>query len=118
MARGAKGDPGQEPVDWVSRAADQALRHAEQANGGTLPDLVTCASGISPSGRPSPNQLAETTTMSCRIRNSRATISMTEIWPPCEFRRTSFLIPAAATEAPISHQAAVSVAAERLSVPA
>lgn len=27
-----------------------ALRHAETVNGGTLPDLVTCASGISPSG--------------------------------------------------------------------
>lgn len=27
-----------------------ALRHAESVNGGTLPELVTCASGISPSG--------------------------------------------------------------------
>ncbi len=34
----------------MTRTADLALRHAEQANGGTLPDLVTCASGISPSG--------------------------------------------------------------------
>ncbi|HYG92398.1 MAG TPA: lysine--tRNA ligase [Nocardioides sp.] len=50
MARGAKGDPDRESVDWVTRVADQALRHAEKANGGTLPDLVTCASGISPSG--------------------------------------------------------------------
>ncbi|GAA3529861.1 lysine--tRNA ligase [Nocardioides daeguensis] len=40
----------QEPADWVTRTADLALRHAEQVNGGTLPDLVTCASGISPSG--------------------------------------------------------------------
>ena len=34
----------------MTRTADQALRHAETANGGTLPELVTCASGISPSG--------------------------------------------------------------------
>ena len=33
-----------EPVDWVSRAADDAIRHAGEGN------LVTCASGISPSG--------------------------------------------------------------------
>ncbi|GAB3853849.1 lysine--tRNA ligase [Nocardioides maradonensis] len=48
MARGQQNQ--QEPTDWVSRTADLALRHAEQVNGGTLPDLVTCASGISPSG--------------------------------------------------------------------
>jgi len=34
----------------VTRTADLALRHAETVNGGTLPGLVTCASGISPSG--------------------------------------------------------------------
>lgn len=39
-----------QPSDWVTRTADLALRHAESVNGGTLPDLVTCASGISPSG--------------------------------------------------------------------
>lgn len=49
MARGQR-DQQQDPTDWVTRTADQALRHAEQLNGGTLPDLVTCASGISPSG--------------------------------------------------------------------
>lgn len=48
MARGQQNQ--QEPSDWVTRTADLALRHAEQVNGGTLPDLVTCASGISPSG--------------------------------------------------------------------
>ncbi|WP_460851268.1 lysine--tRNA ligase [Nocardioides montaniterrae] len=48
MARGSKTQ--QEPTDWVSRTADLALRHAEQVNGGTLPELITCASGISPSG--------------------------------------------------------------------
>ncbi|WP_460850409.1 lysine--tRNA ligase [Nocardioides ultimimeridianus] len=46
----ARGQQNQEPTDWVSRTADLALRHAEQVNGGTLPELVTCASGISPSG--------------------------------------------------------------------
>ncbi len=49
MARGQR-DQQQAPTDWVTRTADLALRHAEQVNGGTLPDLVTCASGISPSG--------------------------------------------------------------------
>ncbi|KAA1427575.1 lysine--tRNA ligase [Nocardioides antri] len=48
MARGRGSDA--EPTDWVTRTADVALRHAESVNGGTLPDLVTCASGISPSG--------------------------------------------------------------------
>lgn len=48
MARGQQNQ--QEPSDWVTRTADLALRHAEQVNGGTQPDLVTCASGISPSG--------------------------------------------------------------------
>ncbi len=43
MARGKQqGDP----VDWVTRAADDAIRHAER-NGSKV---VTCASGISPSG--------------------------------------------------------------------
>lgn len=53
MARGQRnqqGDQQQDPSDWVTRTADLALRHAESVNGGTLPDLVTCASGISPSG--------------------------------------------------------------------
>lgn len=49
MARGQK-DQQQAPSDWVTRTADLALRHAESANGGTLPAVVTCASGISPSG--------------------------------------------------------------------
>ncbi len=42
MARGAR-EQG-EPTDWVTRAADDAIRHAGEGN------LVTCASGISPSG--------------------------------------------------------------------
>ncbi len=53
MARGQRnqqGDQQQDPSDWVTRTADLALRHAETVNGGTLPELVTCASGISPSG--------------------------------------------------------------------
>ncbi|GAA4819689.1 lysine--tRNA ligase [Nocardioides caeni] len=45
-----QGNQQQAPSDWVTRTADLALRHAEQVNGGTLPDVVTCASGISPSG--------------------------------------------------------------------
>ena len=45
MARGNKtGDP----VDWVTRAADDAIRHARE-NGGE-DRVVTCASGASPSG--------------------------------------------------------------------
>jgi lysyl-tRNA synthetase class 1 len=48
VARGQQNQ--QDPADWVTRTADLALRHAEQVNGGTLPDLITCASGISPSG--------------------------------------------------------------------
>jgi lysyl-tRNA synthetase, class I len=43
MARGGRGTRG-EPTDWVTRAADDAIRHAGEGN------LVTCASGISPSG--------------------------------------------------------------------
>lgn len=43
MARGGRGQQG-EPTDWVTRAADDAIRHAGEGN------LVTCASGISPSG--------------------------------------------------------------------
>lgn len=51
MARGQRqAGSDQEVTDWVTRTADQALKHAAEANGGTLPDLVTCASGISPSG--------------------------------------------------------------------
>ncbi len=42
MARGSAA-PG-EPTDWVTRAADDAIRIAGEGN------LVTCASGISPSG--------------------------------------------------------------------
>jgi lysyl-tRNA synthetase class 1 len=49
VARGQSNQQ-QDPADWVTRTADLALRHAEQVNGGTLPELVTCASGISPSG--------------------------------------------------------------------
>ncbi len=40
MARGQKG----EATDWVTRAADEAVRHAGEGN------PVTCASGASPSG--------------------------------------------------------------------
>ncbi|MCW2852647.1 MAG: lysS, partial [Nocardioides sp.] len=43
MAR-SKGQQGGEPVDWVTRAADDAIRHAGEGN------RVTVSSGISPSG--------------------------------------------------------------------
>ena len=43
MARGGRQGQG-EPVDWVTRAADDAVRHAGEGN------LVTVASGASPSG--------------------------------------------------------------------
>ncbi|MCD6638477.1 MAG: lysine--tRNA ligase [Nocardioides sp.] len=45
MARGQQGDP----VDWVTRAADDAVRHAGEGAGVDKP--ITCASGASPSGR-------------------------------------------------------------------
>ena len=44
MARAAAQGQQGEPTDWVTRAADDAIRHAGEGN------LVTCASGISPSG--------------------------------------------------------------------
>ncbi|MFN8193036.1 MAG: lysine--tRNA ligase [Nocardioidaceae bacterium] len=40
----ARGGPSGDPTDWVTRAADETIRHAGEGN------LVTCASGISPSG--------------------------------------------------------------------
>lgn len=42
MARGQRGGT---PTDWVTRAADDAIRHAGEGN------PVTCSSGASPSGR-------------------------------------------------------------------
>ncbi|MDN4160772.1 lysine--tRNA ligase [Nocardioides abyssi] len=62
MARGNRSEKGSgEPVDWVTRAADDAIRHAgvpvdgqddqDAADRGTTGDrLITCASGASPSG--------------------------------------------------------------------
>ena len=38
----ARGKSQSEPVDWVTRAADDAVRHAGEGN------LVTVASGASP----------------------------------------------------------------------
>ncbi len=49
MARGKGGEDkhGEKPlVDWVSKAADDAIRHA-----GPDAQVVTCSSGVSPSGR-------------------------------------------------------------------
>ena len=43
MARGGQKSKG-DPIDWVTRAADDAVRHAGEGN------LVTVASGASPSG--------------------------------------------------------------------
>ncbi len=49
MARGAQTQG--EPTDWVTRAADDTLRHARQQYGEDLGDhVITCASGASPSG--------------------------------------------------------------------
>ncbi|NYD40329.1 lysine--tRNA ligase [Nocardioides panaciterrulae] len=53
MARGATGQPTDQPTDWVTRAADDAIRHARQADEKAGTDegrLITCASGASPSG--------------------------------------------------------------------
>ncbi|MXG89755.1 lysine--tRNA ligase [Nocardioides flavescens] len=47
MARQRGGQQG-DPFDWVTRAADDTLRHAEQS--GEPGRLITCASGASPSG--------------------------------------------------------------------
>jgi lysyl-tRNA synthetase class 1 len=44
MARGNQGDP----TDWVTRAADDAIRHARELYGED--HVITCASGASPSG--------------------------------------------------------------------
>ncbi|GAB3776108.1 lysyl-tRNA synthetase class 1 [Nocardioides ginsengisegetis] len=51
MARGGQASQ-QNPTDWVTRAADDAIRHAEQtrAHRGDTDRLITCASGASPSG--------------------------------------------------------------------
>ncbi len=55
MARGAQATSGSNaPSDWVTRAADDAIRHArggrEDAGGSDPGGLITCASGASPSG--------------------------------------------------------------------
>ncbi|MCW2765285.1 MAG: lysS [Nocardioides sp.] len=50
MARGSdqvRSDQ-ESPHDWVTRAADDAIRHAEQSGAGDR--VITCASGASPSG--------------------------------------------------------------------
>ena len=46
----ARGKQGGNPVDWVARAADDAVRHAG-AIGDQGAAIVTCSSGVSPSGR-------------------------------------------------------------------
>lgn len=51
MARGKNSADQGPPTDWVTRTADMALRHAQSTtDDGELPELITCASGISPSG--------------------------------------------------------------------
>lgn len=51
MARGKNSADQGPPTDWVTRTADMALRHARSTTpDGELPELITCASGISPSG--------------------------------------------------------------------
>ena len=47
MARGGTASPKQTPTDWVTRAADDAIRHAQRLGSDRL---ITCASGASPSG--------------------------------------------------------------------
>ena len=49
MARGKQGQDG-DPVDWVTRAADDAIRHARLEEKPSGAARITCASGISPSG--------------------------------------------------------------------
>jgi lysyl-tRNA synthetase class 1 len=44
--QGGQDKPTQPLTDWVSRAADDAIRHA-----GEGAEIVTCSSGVSPSGR-------------------------------------------------------------------
>src|SRR5436190_5207353 len=53
MARGAQSgsQSNGEPHDWVTRAADDAIRHAQQQHGDDLGDhVITVSSGASPSG--------------------------------------------------------------------
>jgi lysyl-tRNA synthetase class 1 len=53
MGRGGQSAQGQTPTDWVTRAADDAIRHARQADekaGTEGGRVITCASGASPSG--------------------------------------------------------------------
>ena len=53
MGRGGQSSQGQTPTDWVTRAADDAIRHARQADehaGTEGGRVITCASGASPSG--------------------------------------------------------------------
>ncbi|MFA6299163.1 MAG: lysine--tRNA ligase [Nocardioides sp.] len=60
MARGKRDQAGQhdgDPVDWVTRAADNAIRHAGEGN------LVTVSSGISPSGHVHLGNLREVLTV-------------------------------------------------------
>lgn len=48
-----RGGQAQTPTDWVTRAADDAIRHARQADetaGTEDGPVITCASGASPSG--------------------------------------------------------------------
>ena len=45
MARGGRqGEQPGEPTDWVTRAADDAVRHAGEGAGVDKP--ITCASGV------------------------------------------------------------------------
>jgi lysyl-tRNA synthetase class 1 len=60
VARGKRDQDGQQggdPVDWVTRAADNAIRHAGEGN------LVTVSSGISPSGHVHLGNLREVLTV-------------------------------------------------------
>ncbi|CAM3158625.1 lysine--tRNA ligase [Nocardioides dubius] len=50
MARGNRDGKQQAPTDWVTRAADEAIRHAGGTEAVAAGAQVTCASGASPSG--------------------------------------------------------------------
>ena len=77
---------------------------------------LNCAFTSSGSGRL--NQLLLYTSKPCCMRSSRATMSITLTCPPWPFSRSSFLIPARATQAPISVHKAMMVAGDKVSVPA
>mmetsp|Transcript_9877 Transcript_9877/g.25136 ORF Transcript_9877/g.25136 Transcript_9877/m.25136 type:complete len:231 (-) Transcript_9877:202-894(-) len=70
-----------------------------------------------PRGRPKPNQLSTTTSMPCRTRSSRATMSIICGCPPWLLKITILRMPARWTDSPMSSHKLVSVWALSDSVP-